>query len=190
MSGSDVLQNKTKQKNQALSASVFDIFGTLLLALVVVVLVMTFVFRLVVVNGESMETTFYDGERLILSTSYGTMPSNGDVVVISHAQGYDSQIIKRVIATEGQSLSINYNTGEVAVDGVLLDEPYITGKTIQTDTNMEIPSVIPEGYVFVMGDNREASLDSRSRIIGLIPVTSIIGTVKMRIMPVDKFTIF
>ena len=184
------MKNETKQKTQGFSAGIFEIFGTLLFALTVVILVMTFVFRQVVVDGKSMEPTFYDGERLILSTSYDTMPSNGDVVVISHPKGYDGRIIKRVIATEGQSISIDFDKNEVAVDSVLLDEPYIAGRTIQTDRNMEIPSVIPEGYVFVMGDNREASLDSRSTQIGLIPVTSIIGKVQMRIIPFNRFTIF
>ncbi|MDD6489131.1 MAG: signal peptidase I [Clostridia bacterium] len=184
------MQSETKQKKQAFSAGIFELLGTLLPALIVIILAMTFIFRQVVVNGESMEQTFYDGERLIMSVSYDTMPSNNDVVVISHAKEYDSQIIKRVIATEGQSLSIDFEKNQVVVDGVILDEPYITGRTIQTDKNMEIPSVIPEGYVFVMGDNREASLDSRSTQIGLIPVTSIIGKVQMRIMPFDRFTIF
>lgn len=184
------MQSETKQKKQAFSAGVFEIFGTLLPALIVAILVMTFLFRQVVVDGESMEPTFYDGERLILSVSYDTMPSNGDVIVISHPKGYDGRIIKRVIATEGQTLSIDFEKNEVVVDGVLLNESYIAGRTIQTDRNMEIPSVIPEGYVFVMGDNREASLDSRSTMIGLIPVTSIMGKVQMRIMPFDRFTIF
>lgn len=184
------MKRETKQKKQGFSISIFELFGTLVSALIVVILIMTFVFRQVVVDGESMEPTFYDGERLILSTSYGTMPSNGDVVVISHPKGNDGRIIKRVIATEGQSISIDFDKNEVAVDSVLLDESYIAGRTIQTDRNMEIPSVIPEGYVFVMGDNREASLDSRSTQIGLIPVTSIIGKVQMRIMPFNRFTIF
>lgn len=184
------MQSETKQKKQGFSVSIFEIFGTLLSALIVAILIMTFIFRPVVVDGKSMEPTFYDGERLILSVSYDTMPSNGDVIVISHPKGYDGRIIKRVIATEGQTLSIDFEKNEVVVDGVLLDEPYIAGRTIQTDRSMEIPSVIPEGYVFVMGDNREASLDSRSTMIGLIPVTSIMGKVQMRIMPFDRFTIF
>lgn len=184
------LQNETKTRKSALSNSVYEIFGTLLVALVLAVLLMTFVVRTVVVNGESMEPTFFDGERVIVSVSYDTVPSNQDVIVISHAQNYDGKIIKRVIATEGQTLSIDFENNQVIVDGVLLNEPYITGRTIEVDRAMEIPSVVPEGYVFVMGDNREASLDSRSTVIGLIPVTSIIGKVEMRITPFDKFEIF
>ena len=112
-------------------------------------------------------------------------PQYGDIVVISHGQNYSEPIIKRVIATEGQALSINYTTGQVSVDGVILDEPYIKGKTIKLKHSLDIPDRIPEGYVFVMGDNREGSLDSRSTDIGLIPVENIIGKAEWRIYPFD-----
>ena len=184
------MKNNSEKKKGTVSKSVFELFGTLISALVIVVLVLTFVFRQVTVDGPSMEPTFFDGERLIITNTYGTMPENNDIIIVSHSDNYDNQFIKRVIATEGQTLSINFETNEVVVDGVLLNEPYIQGVTIQTDPAMEIPSVIPEGYVFVMGDNREVSLDSRSTRIGLIPVENIIGKVQMRIFPFDKFKFF
>lgn len=181
------MQNREKKELHRFSKNIFELFASLLTALIVIILVCTFVFRQVVVNGPSMEPTLYNGERLIMSVSYDTVPSNNDIVVISHANDYDTQIIKRVIATEGQTLSINFDTNEVIVDGVIIDEPYINGETLETDPEMEIPSVIPKGYVFVMGDNRMVSLDSRSTKIGLIPVSSIIGKVQMRLFPFDKF---
>lgn len=184
------MNNGTEKKKRNIAKSIFELLNTLISALVAVVLVLTFCFRQVTVNGESMEPTFFNGERLIITNTYNSMPNNNDVIIVSHGQDYDDQIIKRVIATEGQTLSINYNTGDVIVDGVLLDEPYIKGSTIMTDATMKIPSVIPEGYVFVMGDNRENSLDSRSNRIGLIPVENIIGKVQVRIFPFDRFTIF
>lgn len=183
------MKNNSERKNNV-TKNIFDLFGTLFSALVFVVLVLTFVFRQVTVEGPSMEPTFFDGERLIITNTYGTMPDNNDVIIISHAEGYNDQFIKRVIATEGQTLSINFETNEVVVDGVLLDEAYIQGATIEKDPTMEIPSVIPEGYVFVMGDNREVSLDSRSSRIGFIPVENIIGKVQMRIFPFDKIEFF
>lgn len=165
---------------------VFEWGNALFTALVVVVLLLTFVFRQVTVNGQSMTDTLQSGDRLIV-TNFMYEPQNGDIVVISHGNNYSEPIIKRVIATEGQSLSINYDTGEVVVDGVLLDEDYIKGITKQIRNPLDIPSVIPEGYIFVMGDNREGSLDSRSTDIGLIPVENVIGKAEFRIYPFSTF---
>ena len=165
---------------------VFEWGNALFTALVVVVLLLTFVFRQVTVNGQSMTDTLQSGDRLIV-TNFMYEPQNGDIVVISHGNNYSEPIIKRVIATEGQSLSINYDTGEVVVDGVLLDEDYIKGITKQIRNPLDIPSVIPEGCIFVMGDNREGSLDSRSTDIGLIPVENVIGKAEFRIYPFSTF---
>ncbi|MGN1457069.1 MAG: signal peptidase I [Acutalibacteraceae bacterium] len=167
------------------AAMVFEWTNALVTALIIVLLLLTFVFRQVTVNGTSMTDTLKNGDRLIVSNFMYT-PKNNDIVVISHGNNYSEPIIKRVIATEGQSLSINYDTGEVVVDGVLLDEPYIKGVTRQLRNPIDIPAVIPEGYVFVMGDNREGSLDSRSTEIGLIPVENIIGKAEFRIYPFNS----
>lgn len=164
------------------SLFIFDWANAVLVALIVVILLLTFVFRQVTVKGSSMTDTLSGDDRLIIS-SFMYTPKYGDIVVISHGEKYDDPIIKRVIATEGQALSINYTTGEVSVDGVILDEPYIKGKTIKLRHPLDIPDRIPKGYVFVMGDNREGSLDSRSTEIGLIPVENIIGKAEWRIFP-------
>ena len=167
--------------------TVFEWGNTLIAALIVLVLLMTFAFRQVTVDGVSMMDTLQDNDRLIITDIFYT-PSAGDIVVISHAENYDKPLIKRIIATAGQTLSIDFETGEVVVDGVLLDETYAKGITQAVSRNpMEIPSVIPEGYVFVMGDNREHSLDSRSSDIGLIAVDDIIGKAVLRIYPFSSF---
>lgn len=184
------MKNETGKKENNAVKGIFELFGTLSTALIIVVLVFTFCIRQVTVNGESMEPTFFNGERLLITNTYNTVPDNGDVVIISHGEHYSGRLIKRVIAAEGQTLSIDFDKNEVTVDGVLLDEPYIKGRTIQIDPSMEIPTVVPEGYVFVMGDNRENSSDSRSSRVGLIPVENIIGKVQMRIFPFDRFEIF
>lgn len=168
-----------------LPAFLFDWANAFIIALIAVILLLTFIFRQVTVSGPSMTDTLHDGDRLILY-SFMYKPANGDIVVASHGQKYKDPIIKRVIATEGQHLTINYDTYEVAVDGVILDEPYIKGRTIKIRNSLEIPDVIPEGYVFVMGDNREGSLDSRSTEIGLIPVDNIIGKAEFRIYPFNS----
>lgn len=186
---SDTNNNELKTKNEETitpAAMVFEWTNALITALIVVLLLLTFVFRQVTVKGSSMTDTLQNGDRLIVSNFMYT-PKNNDIIVISHGNNYSEPIIKRVIATEGQSLTINYDTGEVAVDGVLLDEPYIKGVTRQLRNPLTIPDVIPEGYVFVMGDNREGSLDSRSTEIGLIPVQNIIGKAEFRIYPFGSF---
>lgn len=187
---SNTNNTKPKTKNEETetitpAAMVFEWTNALVTALIIVLLLLTFVFRQVTVNGTSMTNTLKNGDRLIVSNFMYT-PKNNDIVVISHGNNYSEPIIKRVIATEGQSLSINYDTGDVIVDNVLLDEPYIKGVTRQLRNPIDIPAVIPEGYVFVMGDNREGSLDSRSTEIGLIPVENIIGKAEFRIYPFNS----
>ena len=150
-----------EEESISVTSFIFEWANAFMVALIVVVLLLTFVFRQVTVSGSSMTDTLSDKDRLIIS-SFMYKPQYGDIVVISHGENYSDPIIKRVIATEGQSLSINYETGEVSVDGVILEEKYIKGKTIRLRNSLEIPEKIPEGYVFVMGDNREGSLDSRS----------------------------
>lgn len=167
--------------------SIFEWVQPLLVALIVVTILLTFVFRQVTVSGTSMQNTLQNKDRLIVTNLFYE-PQVGDIVVISHGQNYKTPLIKRVIATGGQTLSIDFETGDVVVDGVLLDEPYTYGETIRLTQNpMEVPSVIPEGYVYVMGDHRDGSLDSRSADVGLISVDDIIGKAQFRIFPFSEF---
>lgn len=175
----DVTEHVTLNKSEV-TATVLDWAGSLFAALVVVLLVMTFLFRVIDVDGTSMESTLIDSDKVIITNLFYT-PHNGDVVVISHGEEYEKPLVKRVIATEGQTLRIDFDTQQVYVDGVLLDETYIQGNTIPGDA--EIPEVIPEGKVFVMGDNRTVSLDSRYHEIGLINTTDIIGKAQLVIIP-------
>ncbi len=179
-------QEPEEKDRISLKEIIFEWATSVFLFMVLVLLMMTFFFRQVTVKGPSMNDTLKDQDRLIISCFLYT-PQPGDVVVISHGESYSDPIIKRVIATAGQSLSIDYTTGEVRVDGVLIDEPYIKGRTVLLSNPLEIPEVIPEGYVFVMGDNRENSLDSRSTKIGLIPVENIMGKAVLRLYPFDSF---
>ncbi len=178
-------EEKEEGESFSFSSFVFELTGTAVVALVAVTVLLTFFCRQVTVSGTSMTDTLQDQDRLLI-TNFMYQPQYGDIIVITHGSQYDEPIIKRVIATQGQSLSINYDTGEVSVDGVILKEPYIKGKTVRLHHALEIPDKIPEGYVFVMGDNREGSLDSRSSQIGLIPVENIIGKAQARFYPFDK----
>ena len=194
LSDSIVKQDEEEQNNTMNSqvevnssgavACIYDWVHCLLIAVIAVVIILTFFFRMVNVDGESMLETLQNGDKVIVSELFYT-PNDGDIVVISHGQKYKDPIIKRVIATEGQTLDINFETGEVVVDGVVLQEDYIIGETIKGDT--AIPSVIPEGKVFVMGDNRTKSLDSRYENIGLIDKSDIIGKAQFVAFPFNHF---
>ncbi len=154
--------------------------------LIVSIVIMTFFFRTVTVKGSSMTDTLISKDKLIISTFCYT-PTNGDIVVITHGAMYSQPIIKRVIATEGQNVSIDYTNGDVIIDGVIIEEDYIKGTTIQLGNPVELPMTVPEGYVFVMGDNREGSSDSRTKRIDIIPVQNIVGKAVFRIYPFDSF---
>lgn len=149
-------------------------------SLVVVVLVFTFLFRVVGVDGPSMTPTLLNQERLILTDLFYT-PERGDIVVINR---YTKEpLIKRIIAVGGDTISIDGATGEVSVNGEVLDEPYIQGTTYPLE--FQSPQTVPEGYVFVMGDNRENSTDSRR--LGYINEKDIMGKAVFRIWPLNKF---
>ena len=164
---------------------VFDFSGTAFISLIAVILFMAFFLRQVTVDGSSMNDTLFHEDRLFVSC-FDYTPKCGDIVVISHGANLDESIIKRVIATEGQSLDIRYDTGEVVVDGVLLKEPYVVGVTNNVhDSAISLPMIVPEGCVFVMGDNRQHSSDSRSSRVGLVPVENIVGRAVFRWSPFD-----
>lgn len=178
-------QQDTAETASSLTQGCYEWMDSLILAITVVMLLLTFVFRLVVVDGQSMMDTLFDQDKVFVTNLFYT-PECGDVVVISHGQNLNKPIIKRVIATEGQTLSIDFNTGDVVVDGAVLDEPYIKDLTVKQG-DAEIPEVIPEGMVFVMGDNRNHSTDSRFTAVGLIAEEDIIGEAQYIVYPFDRF---
>ncbi len=172
-----IVTDKDKDETITVSELLFEWAGAIFTALIVVLLILTFFVRQVTVSGGSMNDTLKNDDRLLV-TNFMYTPKNGDIVIISHGSSYSEPIVKRVIAVGGQRLDINYDTNEVIVDGVVQYEPYIKGKTRQLSNSIsleEYGNIIPKGYIFVMGDNREGSLDSRSKDIGLIPVSNVIG---------------
>ncbi len=171
---------KVKLNNNTLSNCLYDWTSSIIVAIVAVVILLTFCFRLIDVDGTSMENTLINTDKVIVSELFYT-PENGDVVVISHGELYDKPLVKRVIATEGQTLNIDFDNNKIYVDGELLDEPYIQGETVRG--NAQIPEVVPDGKVFVLGDNRPVSLDSRYTDVGLIDEESIIGKAQFVIIP-------
>ncbi len=155
-----------------------------LYVLAVFMLVYMIFFRVVVVVGPSMYDTLLDGDRLLLlsSTVYNN-PQQGDVIVASKQSFDDGEcIVKRIIATEGQMVDIDFTAGIVYVDGVALNEEYAYTPTTM-DEGVEFPLVVDEGKVFVLGDNRGSSKDSRNPEIGLIDERQILGKAIFLMMP-------
>lgn len=150
---------------------------------VVMVLLMLF-FRIIVVDGPSMERTLLNGDyMLLISNLFYQEPQPGDVVVVSK-QAYDNgkPIVKRVIATEGQEVDIDFDEGIVYVDGAPLEEPYTKTLTTLKEGNT-FPQTVEPGCVFIMGDNRNNSKDSRSPQIGQVDEREIVGKVIFLIFP-------
>ena len=166
------------------SAFCFEWLESLIQAIVFILILFTFFFRTMKVDGESMMNTLHDDDKIFVS-KWNYTPTDGDVVTIVKGQNYDKPIVKRVIATEGQSLKIDFSDGSVYVDGKKLNEYYIKEKMwLQEDG--EIPDVIPAGYSFVMGDNRNHSLDSRFQSVGVIDNNNVVGKAVFIVFPIDR----
>jgi signal peptidase I len=166
--------------------NIYDIASVLVVAVVTIMVLFTFVFRIVFVDGGSMLPTLRDGDMLVVS-AYDKEPEYGQVVIVTQPNSFGDPIVKRIIATENQTVYIDFSKGDVFVDGVLLNEPYINNLTINPE-DMTGPVTVPEGHVFVMGDNRQGSTDSRSNMIGLIREEYILGVVKYKVLNQDELT--
>ena len=152
--------------------------------LAAICLLFLLVFRVVIVSGTSMNYTLLDGDYLLLlSNTIYTEPKQGDVVVISKDSFQNgTPIVKRVIATEGQSVDII--NGCVYVDGEVIEEKYLPeGLPTHSSGGTEFPLVVDEGCVFVLGDNRGNSRDSRYPDIGQVDKREILGKALLLVMP-------
>ena len=156
----------------------------LMCMLLMVMLLFLVVFRVILVTGDSMFTTLWDGDYLLLvSELFCGAPEPGDIVVISK-QSFEngSPIVKRVIATEGQTVDIDFESGTVYVDGKALREPYIHNETTNEEGTV-FPLTVAENCIFVLGDNRAVSLDSRSPQIGQIDRREVLGKALRLMIP-------
>ena len=169
-------------KNIERRKSVLSYLHDLTYLLCGILIVFLLLFRVVVVSGSSMNNTLYDGDYiLLLNNVFYRNPEPGDIIVASK-ETFDNgePIIKRVIATEGQTVHIDSANNKVYVDGKLLNEPYIA---TPTTINQNITVTVEKGCVFVMGDNRMNSKDSRSSEIGQIDKREILGKALILMWP-------
>jgi signal peptidase I len=163
---------------------VLEWYEALISAALVLVLVFSFFFRIIQVDGSSMVPTLVNGDKLIVWGA-GYTPQRGDVVIVDSYTSYGKPLVKRVIAKGGDTISIDYDAGTVEVNGELLQEDYIAAPT-HLGYDVEFPYTVPEGTVFVMGDNRNNSTDSRDSRVGCVDERDIMGAAMLRILPFGK----
>lgn len=156
----------------------------LIYMLAAIMITLMLLFRIVVVSGSSMYSTLWNGDWLVvLSSVFYNEPEYGDIIVACKDSFNDGEaIIKRVIATEGQTVDIDFSAGIVYVDGVALEEDYTYTPTNYQE-GMTFPLTVEEGCVFVMGDNRNDSKDSRHPDIGLVDCREILGKALFLMFP-------
>lgn len=183
---------KEKRTLRDYLGDIYELVEMLGIVSVTIMLLFAFVFRLNIVDGHSMDVTLAHGEYLAVSDLFYE-PAAGDIVIVHkiNADPYDAPIVKRVIATEGQTVDIDFTTWTLTVDGEIIDEPYRyldDGPLLTSD--WDFPITVGENEIFVMGDNRNNSADSRTAEIGLIDKRCVVGKAYVRIFPMDKFEVF
>lgn len=181
-------------QKKSIAKDLFEWVEMVILSACAVLLLFTFVVRPAFVDGRSMENTLHDKELLLIS-DIGFTPEYGDVIVFQKINStHPAPIVKRVIATEGETVDIDFDTWTVTVTDVhgetrVLDESDYRKLTTdqRVTSDLDYPLTVGEGELFVMGDNRNHSLDSRSSAIGLVKEEEIIGKVLCRVFPLNKF---
>ena len=192
----DSLPNTPEEEKKPTAAEeIFEWLDVLSTAIIAVVIIFSLICRIATIEGPSMQNTLFTGDRVIIS-NLGYTPKQGDIVVVSRninnsaedAQNGQEPIIKRVIAVGGQTVDIDFERGGVSGDGGELVEPYAKTPTVRS-FDVQFPLYVPEGYIFVLGDNRNNSTDSRDSRIGdggLIDTRYVLGHAVFRVFPFNS----
>ncbi len=172
------------EQQESMRVDLYEWIQSLMTALVICMAIFIFIIRVIDVSGSSMFPTLHDGDKMLVSNLFYT-PHAGDVVVFK-TDRYDPEraLVKRVIATEGQEISIDFDRGIVYIDGLPVEEDYIAELT-KTKLDFIGPQTVPEGCMFVMGDNRNASADSRKKEIGMVDQRMLLGRAYYVIFPLS-----
>lgn len=181
------MEKKTENQTREKTSAGLELFGwaqSLIWALLILVLISSFFIRISGVSGDSMYPTLHNNDRVLVQLNY-SQPRRGDIVVVMAPQYDDEPLVKRIIAVAGDEVEID-GRGRVWVNGEQLEEPYVNEKNF-TGGMREYPFFVPEGTVFVMGDNRNHSADSRLEAIGALETGNIIGRVFFRLWPMSGF---
>ncbi len=182
-------KGKKKKEPKPPAVEIYEWVEMLVISIALVFMIFSFVARVAVVSGNSMKPTLENGDKLLVRELFYT-PKQGDIIVChSEFYGFSEPLVKRVIATEGQKVRLDTENWKVYVDGVLLDEDYINyipGVDMKGwDYGEEY--TVPDGHIFVMGDNRNFSSDSRASYVGAIDERYVIGKVIFRFLPASAF---
>ena len=211
-------QNENEVKQMNIGKEIWEWFYTIAIAVIIAALIKMFVFDVVRVDGLSMFPTLNDNDRLIV-TKLGYTPHHGDIIILDSeyknreafyeeaalAEGKDElsffdkmfmdnpdalkkkYYVKRIIALPGETIDLQ--DGKVYIDGEELDEAYYDGDTVAIDPTVQYPLTVDEDMVFVMGDNRMRSKDSRTAELGQVPFDAILGKSQIRIWPLNAMSI-
>ena len=183
-----IFDDEAQEEPKGFVSALFDGVDSVKNAILAVFVIFTFVFRAVGVDGSSMVPTLHDGDWMAVR-SIVTEVKRGDIVIITQPWDRNVPIVKRVIAVSGDVVNIDFNLHEVYVNGEKLNEPYINEPTALS-YDMQFPLTVEEGKVFVMGDNRNDSLDSSSSRIRLIVERYIFGKAEVRLHPIKDWNIY
>lgn len=162
---------------------VYEWTQSIAFAVILALLINQFLFSIVQVEGHSMDPTLDHKQRLVVSKLF-YKPEAKDIVIVK-SSALNKYIVKRIIALPGQVIDLNAKTGDVTIDGNVIYEPYIKEKLRSVGSSYDYPFTVPEDTVFVMGDNRNNSQDSRS--IGVVPFDELVGKAVLRILPISDF---
>lgn len=176
------------KKTRSVSSVIYSAVSTVLICIMCVFVLFTFIFRAVTVDGNSMNPGLHNGDKIIISNFLYT-PDYGDIIVINREVGEDKAIIKRVVALGGDEINIDFTTHLITVNGKVITEKYQVTEPISHKGDFEFPLQVPEGCVFVLGDNRNDSRDSRFADVGFIALDEISGRAIGRISPLGQFSI-